>query len=66
MLDTRHLRSTVSSGRYVIDPFAVADALLARAGIATAALEPHAPAGEAVSPDGARTRPAPEPPLRPE
>ena len=32
MLDTTHLRTTVTSGRYVVDPFAVADALLARAG----------------------------------
>ena len=41
MLDTTNLRSTVSSGRYVVDPFAVADALLARAGIATGPPEPR-------------------------
>ena len=66
MLDTTHLRTTVTSGRYVVDPFAVADALLARAGIATGPAEPRerpAPA-DGVSPDGARSRPAPEPPRR--
>jgi hypothetical protein len=64
MLDSTHLRTTVTSGRYVVDPFAVADALLARAGIAIPAAEPRerqAPADD-VSPDGARSRTDPEPP----
>ena len=58
MLDTTHLRTTVTTGRYVVDPFAVADALLARAGIVPPPAEPR----DEVSPDGARSRPAPEPP----
>ncbi len=61
MLDTTHLRTTVTSGRYVVDPFAVADALLARAGIAPGPAEPRESRDE-VSPDGARIRPVPEPP----
>lgn len=68
MLDTRHLRTTVSSGRYVVDPFAVADALLARAGIGAGSAEPRVrrePVDE-FSPDGARSPSDPEPPHRPE
>lgn len=57
--DTTHLRTTVSSGRYVVDPFAVADALLARAGISAPPVEAHErPDGE-VSPGGAPSPPAP-------
>ena len=61
MLDTTHLRTTVTTGRYVVDPFAVADALLARAGIVPGPAAPREPRDE-VSPDGARSRPAPESP----
>lgn len=64
MTDTTHLRTTVITGRYVVDPFAVADALLARAGIAMWPGEGSDPSRFDVSPDGARSRPGPEPPLQ--
>ena len=64
MFDTTDLRTTVTTGRYVVDPFAVADALLMRAGIASGPTEPPgaSAADDAVSPDGARSRPDAEPP----
>ena len=62
MLDSTNLRATVTSGQYVVDPFAVADALLARAGIAMWPGESRDLPRISVSRDGARTRPDPEPP----
>lgn len=59
--DTTHLRTTVSSGRYVVDPFAVADALLARAGISAGPAEARERPDDAVSPGGAPSPPAPPP-----
>ena len=61
MLDKPDLRTSVATGRYVVDPLAVADALLSRAGIATGSPEPP-DAEDRVSRDGARSRPDPERP----
>lgn len=61
MFDTTDLRTTVTTGRYVVDPLAVADALLIRAGIASGPAEPPQ-ADDAVSPEGARSRPDADPP----
>lgn len=64
MLDLTDLRTSVTTGRYVVDPLAVADALLTRAGIAIGPAEPpDAPqADDRVSSDGAHSRSGPEPP----
>lgn len=62
MLDIARLRTTVTSGEYIVDPFAVADALLSRAGIAT---PPSQPAErQSFSAVDARSRPGPAPRLQ--
>lgn len=60
--DTTHLRTTVSSGRYVVDPFAVADALLARAGISAGPVDAREDGDGEVSRGGAPSPPASPPP----
>ena len=62
MLDIAHLRSTVTTGQYVVDPHAVADALLSHAGIAIPSDLPAKDTGDrAVSPPGARSPATPPP-----
>ena len=68
MLDLDRLRINVTSGRYVVDAHAVADALLSHAGI-TSGPPGRDPAGRRAHPDelsstGADSRPGPAP-LRP-
>lgn len=46
MLDIARLRTSVATGSYVVDPHAVADALLSRAGVTG----PPAPDGQDESP----------------
>jgi hypothetical protein len=59
MLDLDRLRINVTNGRYVVDPHAVADALLSHAGIASTHPGPASAQAEPVSAVDARSRTEP-------
>ncbi len=61
MIDLDRLRINVTSGKYVVDPYDVADALLCRAGIATGPIGSPPADAEPVSRADARSRTVPVP-----